>query len=305
MECSCTSTNAAAVRDAVRAMTKSLRVRAPTARIEGFEVEAEVRGGKEVLIGLQRDPGFGPIVVFGLGGIYVEVLRDVTFRLAPVRPLSARHMIESVKAFPLLQGVRGEPPSDLDALAEAIERVSQLAVELPEVAELDLNPLIVRGVGAGGRRGRRTGRARSSFHTGTVRFSRSIRNRVAAKASLRWPHAAPTITATSPTGTRPTRCQATVRPAPNRRRASTSSARRAARAGRCALRRRARGPAPRGSGSALTRPAKRTTPPSVGSSSSRNAAARESGRGLKRTDIASLPRTAGGSPAPNSAARAR
>jgi acetyltransferase len=141
--------DAAAVRDAVRAMTKSLRVRAPTARIEGFEVEAEVRGGKEVLIGLQRDPGFGPIVVFGLGGIYVEVLRDVTFRLAPVRPLSARHMIESVKAFPLLQGVRGEPPSDLDALAEAIERVSQLAVELPEVAELDLNPLIVRGVGAG------------------------------------------------------------------------------------------------------------------------------------------------------------
>jgi acetate---CoA ligase (ADP-forming) len=141
--------DADAVRAAVRKMTATLKIRAPSARLEGFEVEAEVQGGKEVLIGLQRDPGFGPIVVFGLGGIYVEVLRDVTFRLAPVRPLSARHMIESVKAFPLLQGVRGEAPSDLEALAEAIERVSQLAVELPEVAEMDLNPLIVRAAGHG------------------------------------------------------------------------------------------------------------------------------------------------------------
>ena len=87
--------------------------------------------------------------MFGLGGIYVEVLRDVTFRLAPVRPLAARHMIESVKAFPLLQGVRGEPPGDLDALSEAIERVSQLAVDLPEVVELDINPMIVRPAGHG------------------------------------------------------------------------------------------------------------------------------------------------------------
>jgi acetate---CoA ligase (ADP-forming) len=141
--------NAAAVRAAVDRMTGTVRARAPKARVEGFEVEAEIRGGKEVLIGLERDPGFGPIVVFGLGGIYVEVLRDVTFRLAPVRPLSARHMVESVKAFPLLQGVRGEPPSDVDALAEAIERVSLLATSLPEVAELDLNPLIVLGVGFG------------------------------------------------------------------------------------------------------------------------------------------------------------
>jgi acetate---CoA ligase (ADP-forming) len=141
--------DARAVRAAVRTMTASLRARAPGARLEGFEVEAEVQGGKEVLIGVQRDPGFGPIVVFGLGGIYVEILGDVTFRLAPIRPLSALHMIQSVKAFPLLQGVRGEPPSDLVALQEAIERVSQLAVELPEVAELDLNPLIVRAAGSG------------------------------------------------------------------------------------------------------------------------------------------------------------
>ena len=137
------------VRTAFAQMDRTVRARAPGARIEGYEVETQITGGKEVLVGVQRDPMFGPILVFGLGGIYVEVLRDVTFRLAPLRSLSARHMIESVKAFPLLQGVRGEKGGDLDALAETIERVSQLAVELPEVAELDLNPLIVRPAGAG------------------------------------------------------------------------------------------------------------------------------------------------------------
>jgi len=141
--------DAAGMREAFHHMGESLKARAPGARIEGFEVQAEIQGGREVLLGLQRDSGFGPIVVFGLGGIYVEVLRDVTFRLAPVRPLSARHMIESVKAFPILRGVRGEAPSDLAALEEAIERLSQLAIDLPEVTELDINPLIVRAVGKG------------------------------------------------------------------------------------------------------------------------------------------------------------
>ncbi len=138
-----------ALRAAWERMQRSLRSAAPRARIEGFEVEFQIPTGKEVIVGVQRDPNFGPVVVFGMGGIYVEVLRDVTFRLAPLRTLSAEHMVESVRAFPLLQGVRGEPPSDLAALAEVIERVSQLAVELPEVVELDLNPLIVRAQGLG------------------------------------------------------------------------------------------------------------------------------------------------------------
>jgi acetyltransferase len=137
------------LRSAWNAMQTAIARRAPTARVEGFEVEAQVPSGKEVLIGVQRDPNFGPVVVFGMGGIYVEVLRDVTFRLAPIRSLSAQHMIESVKGFPVLQGVRGEPPGDLAALAEAIERVSQLAVENPEIVELDLNPMIVRSQGDG------------------------------------------------------------------------------------------------------------------------------------------------------------
>jgi acyl-CoA synthetase (NDP forming) len=130
-------------------MLESLRHRAPKARIDGFEVEEMAGDGKEVLVGMQRDPGFGPVVVFGLGGIYVEVLRDVTFRLAPLRTLSAEHMVASVRAFPLLQGVRGEAPSDLPALYEVIERVSQLSVDNPEVTELDINPLIVRTAGQG------------------------------------------------------------------------------------------------------------------------------------------------------------
>ena len=135
--------DAPSLRASWEAMQRSLQAKAHDARIEGFEVETEIQEGKEVLVGVQRDPHFGPILAFGLGGIYVEVLRDVTFRLAPIRPLSALHMVQSVRAFPLLRGVRGEPPSDVDALTEVIERVSQLAMEVPDVLELDINPLIV------------------------------------------------------------------------------------------------------------------------------------------------------------------
>ena len=141
--------SASALRSAWERVERSVRTAAPAARIEGLEVEAQVPPGKEVLVGIQRDPSFGPIVVFGMGGIYVEALRDVSFRLAPMRPLSAQHMIREVRGYRLLQGIRGEPPSDLEALAEVIERVSQLAVDRPEIVELDLNPLIVGAVGSG------------------------------------------------------------------------------------------------------------------------------------------------------------
>ncbi len=142
-------TDPAQVQAAADRMLATVRARMPHARIEGFEVEAEVGEAKEVLVGIQRDPKFGPIIVFGLGGIYVEVLRDVTFRLAPLRSRSAETMVRSVRAFPLLAGVRGEPPSDLPALYETIQRISQLAVEQPEVVEMDINPLRVRPAGGG------------------------------------------------------------------------------------------------------------------------------------------------------------
>jgi acetyltransferase len=130
-------------------MERALAANAPTARIEGFEIQEEVATGKEVLVGGQRDPNFGPMLVFGMGGIYVEVLQDVTFRLAPIVPLSAENMVASIRSFPLLCGVRGEAPSDLPALYETLERISQLVVDLPEVVELDINPLIVRAQGEG------------------------------------------------------------------------------------------------------------------------------------------------------------
>jgi acetyltransferase len=135
--------DASMLRTAWETMQQSLQAKAHDARVEGFDVESEIQEGKEVLVGVQRDPHFGPILAFGLGGIYVEVLRDVTFRLAPLRPLSALRMVQSVKAFPLLKGVRGEPPSDIEALTEVIERISQLAMEMPDVLELDINPLLV------------------------------------------------------------------------------------------------------------------------------------------------------------------
>jgi acetate---CoA ligase (ADP-forming) len=127
----------------------TVAAKAPTARIEGFEVEKMIQGGKEVLVGLQRDPRFGPVIVFGLGGIYVEVLRDVTFRLAPFDQAEAEEMVASVRAFPLLQGVRGEKPSDLPALYSILGRVAQLALDLPQVQELDINPVIVCPAGEG------------------------------------------------------------------------------------------------------------------------------------------------------------
>ncbi len=142
-------TDAAALGAAFERMKATLAQKVPKARIEGFEVEQQVPAGPEVLIGLQRHPAFGPVVAFGLGGIYVEALQDVTFRLAPMVTLSARNMVSAVQGFPILQGMRGGPQGDLPALYEAIERVSQLATELPEVAELDINPMIVRPVGEG------------------------------------------------------------------------------------------------------------------------------------------------------------
>jgi acetyltransferase len=135
---------------AYEAIVQAVRRRQPDADIRGVIVQAMARRGHEVILGLSRDPQFGPVLLFGLGGIYVEVLKDVAFRLAPMREFSARRMIEETRTSAILRGVRGEPPSDLEALVTCLLRLSQLAVECPEVAELDINPLFVyaRGYGA-------------------------------------------------------------------------------------------------------------------------------------------------------------
>jgi len=121
----------------------------PEAEIWGALVQEMVPQGKEVIIGINRDPQFGPLLLFGLGGIYVEALKDVSFRIAPIARWEAEEMITEIRSYPLLRGVRGEKPSDLKAIAECILRVSQLAVDFPEIVELDVNPLMVLEEGRG------------------------------------------------------------------------------------------------------------------------------------------------------------
>ena len=121
----------------------------PEAEIWGALVQEMVPQGKEVIIGINRDPQFGPLLLFGLGGIYVEALKDVSFRIAPIARWEAEEMITEIRAYPLLRGFRGEKPSDLKAIAECILRVSQLAVDFPEIVELDINPLMVNEEGKG------------------------------------------------------------------------------------------------------------------------------------------------------------
>ncbi|MCG3138576.1 MAG: Protein lysine acetyltransferase Pka [Phycisphaerae bacterium] len=117
--------------------------------IWGVLVQKMLAKGKEIILGMTRDPKFGPLLMFGLGGIYTEALRDVAFRLAPIRENSARQMIRDIRSVKLLEGVRGEPPSDMEAVAEYLLRLSQLATDHPRMAELDINPLIVYGRGHG------------------------------------------------------------------------------------------------------------------------------------------------------------
>ncbi|MEW5735079.1 MAG: acetate--CoA ligase family protein [Thermodesulfobacteriota bacterium] len=121
----------------------------PDAEIAGVLMEKMARSGTEVIIGAHRDPKFGPMCMFGLGGTFVEALKDVTFRLAPMMEIAAEEMIRSIKAFRLLTGVRGKPPADLEAIKDCILRVSQLVSEHPEIAEMDINPLIVHEEGKG------------------------------------------------------------------------------------------------------------------------------------------------------------
>jgi len=121
----------------------------PGARIRGVQVQQMIAGGQEVIVGIKRDPIFGPLVMFGLGGIYVEVLADVSFRLAPLTAADAEEMIDEVRSAKLLAGVRGAPAADRVALIEAIVRIGRLAADHPEIAELDVNPLLVLPDGQG------------------------------------------------------------------------------------------------------------------------------------------------------------
>ncbi len=136
--------NAEDVRDAFELMTYRAQRYIPDARIWGCLVQQMVpSGGLEVLVGMNRDPQFGPLVTFGLGGIYVETLKDVTFRIAPFSPLEAEEMLAEIRAHALLDGVRGKPAADKAAIVDTLLRMGQLVQDFPEIAELDINPLMV------------------------------------------------------------------------------------------------------------------------------------------------------------------
>jgi len=139
--------NAEQVRDAFDLMMLRIQRRAPNAHIRGGFVEKMGTRGREVILGMTRDPQFGPMLMFGLGGIFVEVMKDVTFHLAPITAEEAMQMLKGTRSYALLQGARGQSPVDLDAIAGALQRISQLATDYPQISELDINPFIVGPVG--------------------------------------------------------------------------------------------------------------------------------------------------------------
>jgi acyl-CoA synthetase (NDP forming) len=133
--------SAAAVEAAFEEIMAAVKQRQPEARIEGVAVQKMAPSGTEVIVGMSKDPQFGPVMMFGLGGIFVEVLKDVAFRIVPLEPRDAREMVREIKGFPVLEGVRGQEPADVAALERLILQVSEFVEAHPEIEELDLNPV--------------------------------------------------------------------------------------------------------------------------------------------------------------------
>ena len=142
-------TNDDETRDGFKTIMDNAKKYDSNADIKGVLIVEMVKGGKEMIIGSKLEPGMGPVVMLGMGGIYVEILKDVTFRLAPLTDQEANDMISSIKTKKLLDGVRGEEPSDINKLSECIQRLSQLVSDFKEIKELDMNPVLVMEKGQG------------------------------------------------------------------------------------------------------------------------------------------------------------
>ncbi len=134
--------NAPEAGDTWREIQAAARRAHPNAVITGVMVQPMLSGGRELIVGMTRDPSVGPLLMFGLGGTLVEVLGDVVFRLAPINRLDAADMVRGIRGFRLLEGVRGLPPASLPALEDVLLRVSRLATDFPEIAEIDVNPVL-------------------------------------------------------------------------------------------------------------------------------------------------------------------
>ena len=129
------------VKKAYDEILKKVRKQYPHAVIHGVSVQKMIQPGTEVIVGTSKDPQFGPVIMFGLGGIFVELLKDVSFRVIPVEQRDAHEMIKEIKGYPLLQGYRGKEPASLSALVEIILKISKLIEENPQIKELELNPI--------------------------------------------------------------------------------------------------------------------------------------------------------------------
>ena len=136
------------VRENFRYIMRTVRARVPRTRIDGVTVQKMVKG-REIIVGVNHNDTFGPVVTFGLGGIFVEILKDVSTRIAPLTRADIRGMITEIKSFPILAGARGQRPADLDALEDLIARVTQVALDFPEVQELEVNPILLGDEGEG------------------------------------------------------------------------------------------------------------------------------------------------------------
>jgi len=141
--------NARQLADAYDEMMANVRRRMPGAEIYGVGIQKMIPQGRELIAGIVRDPQFGPLIMAGLGGVYVEAFKDVAFRLAPVSPGEAARMLRELHAYALLEGVRGEKPSDIDAVEAVLMRISQLACDHEALVEMDMNPLMVYNSGNG------------------------------------------------------------------------------------------------------------------------------------------------------------
>jgi acetate---CoA ligase (ADP-forming) subunit beta len=140
--------DADAVREAYETMMARVAKEAPGSKVEGVSVQQMAKPGTEVIIGTTTDPQFGPVMMFGLGGIFVEVMKDVAFRIVPLEPRDAKQIVREIKGYPVLDGIRGQAPADVDALEKMILQISDFVWEHREVAELDLNPVLAYPDGA-------------------------------------------------------------------------------------------------------------------------------------------------------------
>jgi len=139
--------NAAQVRKAYTEIITNVKEKVPGARIEGVSVQKMAGPGVEVIIGMTEDDQFGPVIMFGLGGIWVEAIRDVAFRVVPVSARDADEMVREIKGFAVLRGYRGQEPVKISSLTKLITRISRFIEKNPQVKELDINPLIASGDG--------------------------------------------------------------------------------------------------------------------------------------------------------------